>query len=59
MKLYYEEGDGIKGDRIHCEARRTSPIRIINKSGRHKARSIVLKDNALCVIVKKLKNNAS
>lgn len=47
MRLYYQEVDGIKGDRIRCESRQTGPIRIINKSGRHKAQSIILKDNGL------------
>ena len=47
MRLYFQEGDGIKGDRIRCESRQTGPIRIINKFGRHKAQSIILKDNGL------------
>lgn len=36
-----------KCDRIRCESRQTGHIRIINKSGRHKAQSIILKDNGL------------
>lgn len=59
MRLYYHEGDGIKGDRIRCESRQTGHIRIINKSGRHKAQSLILKDNCLCVIEKKLKHALS
>lgn len=59
MRLYYQEGDGIKGDRIRCESRQTGHIRIINKSRRHKAQSLILKDNCLCVIEKKLKHALS
>ncbi len=52
---YTEKGDIIKGARIVGEARKiTDPI-IISKTGRHKAQRIILKDNAMCRIAKKLK----
>lgn len=50
-----EEGDIIKGDRIIGEARRISDIKVIAKTGRHKAQRIILRDNAMCYIDKKLK----
>ena len=52
---YTNEGDMIKGDRIIGEARKISDIKVIVKSGRHKAQRVILKDNAMCIIDKKLK----
>lgn len=54
-KVHIDEGNLIKGDRIIGEARRISDIRVIVKSGRHKAQRIILRDNAMCLIDKKLK----
>lgn len=50
---YYEVGDEIIGDKILCESRQISNVSLINKSGKHKAQRIVLKDNAKCRIMKK------
>ena len=47
-------GDSIKGDKILVEARKISKIKVIVKSGRHKAQKTVLKGNALCVIDREL-----
>ncbi|MBM3702990.1 MAG: hypothetical protein FJW63_08400 [Actinobacteria bacterium] len=55
VKVYTNEGDTIKGDRIIGEARKISDIQVIVKSGRHKAQRIILRDNAVCMIDKKLK----
>ena len=55
MTTYTKQGTVIKADQIVCEARKISKIQLINKSGRHKAQRITLKDNAKCVIVKPLK----
>ncbi len=52
---YYEEGDAIHGSRIYVEARKVEGHRVIVKTGRHKAQSLTLIDNAKAVIVKKLK----
>lgn len=52
---YYEEGDAIHGSRIYVEARKIEGNRVIVKTGRHKAQSLTLIDNAKAVIVKKLK----
>jgi hypothetical protein len=49
------EGDTIKGDRIIGEAHKLSDIKVIVKTGRHKAQRIILRDNAMCIIDKKLK----
>jgi hypothetical protein len=54
-KVHTDEGDIIKGDRIIGEARRISDVQIIVKSGRHKAQRIILRDNAMCLVDKKLK----
>jgi hypothetical protein len=51
----YEMGDALYGAKIHAEARKVSGPRVIVKTGRHKAQSITLIENAKAVIVKKLK----
>lgn len=53
--VHTREGDIIKGDRIIGEARKISDIQVIVKTGRHKAQRIILRDNAMCYIDKKLK----
>lgn len=50
ISIYTKKGDTIKGDKIICEARKISNIQLINKSGRHKAQRIVLRDNAVCIV---------
>lgn len=50
-----EEGTTIKGDTIVGEARKISDVRVIVKSGRHKAQRVILKDTAMCRIAKKYK----
>lgn len=55
VKIYTGEGDTIKGERIIGEARKISDIKVIVKSGRHKAQRIILRDNAMCMLDKKLK----
>ena len=56
MTTYYNNGDALKGDIIECESRKMSKKKKIRKSGRHKAQSIVLKDNAECTIKKPSKH---
>lgn len=53
MPTYSEIGDRLVGDTIVCEARQIRTKPPINKSARHKAQRIVLKDNAEATIVKK------
>ena len=53
MPTYSEIGDRLVGDTIVCEARQIRNKPPINKSARHKAQRIVLKDNAEATIVKK------
>lgn len=53
MPTYYEIGDRLIGDKIICESRQIRTQQPINKSGRHKAQRIVLKDNAEATILKK------
>lgn len=55
MKIFYEIGDTIKGDIIVAEARKISRPTIIVKTGRHKAQRIILKENVICRIEKKLR----
>ena len=51
----YEAGDTLKGSRIYAEARKIDGPRVIVRTGRHRAQSITLIENAKAVIVKKLK----
>ena len=51
----YEEGDSLHGSRIYAEARKMDGPRVIVKTGRHRAQSITLTENAKAVIIKKLK----
>ena len=51
----YEIGDTLQGSRIYAESRKVDGPRVIVKTGRHRAQSITLIENAKAVIVKKLK----
>jgi hypothetical protein len=51
----YEIGDTLHGSRIYAESRKVDGPRVIVKTGRHRAQSITLIENAKAVIVKKLK----
>ena len=53
MPTYSKIGDRLIGDTIVCEARQIKTKPPINKTGRHKAQRIVLKDNAEATITKK------
>jgi hypothetical protein len=57
MPIYTKIGDTIKGDKILAEARKISKVKVITKSGRHKAQKTVLRDNAICVIDKEFEYN--
>ena len=46
----YQVGDSIHGHRIIAEARKVSDPVVIVKSARHKARRIVLTENAFAMI---------
>lgn len=46
----HEVGDSIHGHRIIAEARKVSDPVVIVKSGRHKAQSVVLTENAFAII---------
>jgi len=37
MTILYEEGDGIEGEKISCEFRRTSKPTVIRKTSGHRA----------------------
>ena len=54
MATYTEIGDTMMGDRLIAEARNISNVTVIVKSCRHKAQRIKLKDNAMCIIDKKV-----
>jgi hypothetical protein len=49
-----ETGDALHGYRIRAEAGKVSDPRVIAKSGRHKARRIILTENAEAIIERKL-----
>ncbi len=53
MQIHTNENDTIMGDKIICEARQVNGPQKINKTGRHKAQRVTLKDNAKCTIIKK------
>lgn len=57
MGTYVKKGDKIKGERIHCEARKISNPIPIPKSGHHKTQQIIIRNNAECVIKKESKHN--
>ena len=46
----FDTGDALRGDRKLIVARRISPSRVINQSGRHRAVTVTARDNAHCVI---------
>jgi len=59
MSVYRELGDAIVGEIISGEARKiTKPI-VISKTGRHRAKRIILRGNAICKIEKKLRLDES
>jgi hypothetical protein len=43
-------GDSLREDRVLINARRLSPVRVINLTGDHKAQEITARDNVFCVI---------
>jgi hypothetical protein len=51
----YEVGDTIKGSRIYAEARKISDPVVIVKTGRHKAQRVILSENAVARVEKKLR----
>jgi hypothetical protein len=51
----YDEGDSLHGSKIYVEARKIDGPRVIVKTGRHRAQSITLVENAKAVVIKKLK----
>ncbi len=51
----YEVGDTIRGSRIYAEARKISDPAVIVKTGRHKAQRVILSDNAVARIERKLR----
>jgi hypothetical protein len=51
----YENDDTLHGSKIYAEARKVEGPRVIVKTGRHRAQSVTLIENAKAVIVKKLK----
>ncbi len=55
MATYTDQGDTIKGSTLVGEARKIQDPIVIAKSGRHKSQRVILKDNAMCRIAKKLK----
>jgi hypothetical protein len=48
-------GDTLHGPRIYAEAKKVDGPRVILKTGRYRAQSITLIENAKAIIVKKLK----
>jgi len=51
----YEAGDTIHGSRIYAEARKIGDPVVIIKTGRHKAQRVILSENALARVERKLR----
>jgi hypothetical protein len=51
----YEEGDSLHGAKIYAKARKMQGPVVIVKSGRCRAQSITLIENAQAVIIQKLR----
>jgi len=51
----YEMGDALFGAKIYAEARKVGGPKVIVRTGRHRAQSVTLIENAKAVIIKKLK----
>ena len=51
----YEEDDALHGAKIYAEARKMHGPVVIVKSGRHRAQSITLIENAEAIIIQKLR----
>lgn len=51
----YEVGDTIKGSRIYAEARKIRDPVVVVKTGRHKAQRVILSENAVVRVEKKLR----
>jgi hypothetical protein len=51
----HEVGDTLAGSKIYAEARKVDGPRVIVKTGRHRAQSVTLIENAKAVIIKKLR----
>ena len=49
----YEDGDALHGAKIYAEARKTAGPVVIVKSGRHRAQSTTLIENAKAIIIQK------
>ena len=54
MTTYTETGNSALEDRLIAEARKISDMTIIVKSGKYKAQRMKLKDDAICIVDKKL-----
>lgn len=50
MTTLFNTGDALRGYRVAITARRLSNPAVVNQSGRHKASSIIARDNVYCVI---------
>lgn len=55
MPTLFEAGDALRADRVAINARRLSRPRVIARTGRHQAQSIVARDTVYCVIEVPLK----
>ncbi len=51
----YEGGDTIRGSKIIAEARKISDPVVIVKTGRHKAQRVILSENVVARVEKKLR----
>ena len=50
----YGSGDSVRGYRIRAEARNVGDTQVIAKTGRHKARRVILTEDAEAIIERKL-----
>jgi len=54
MATYYNDGDGIEGERIVCEFQKIGKVTLISATHTHRGKRVTL-TNAYCVITKPLR----
>lgn len=50
MRVYRNQGDALKGDKIAVQARRIDTVSVKKRAHRHQGRFATLRDNAFCII---------
>jgi hypothetical protein len=56
MTILHRVGDGIRGERIICEAHKIEEPQLFRMTGMHRGQRNVVKGNATCIIDRELQN---